>query len=248
MRGALAIAAGVLLLSPTGLAAEAVPGQVNLGDTAIAGWLATAWINVGRSDDPPVIDNVLCEIEAEDRPIRFTTTRDGGLWLQFTDGDDLNPREIRFLKIGGTTWEYRHHVFEWGEDHFADVDYPPPPPPPEPCGGLQGHDIILYGCSQAIEGVSRLVRRSAADPWLGLDTLANELLEAKAVRIVYHAEHADAADPLRETEVSLQGLREALAWCDEITNSEAAKRLHAVGADSARTRLGSQAPTTTGKA
>lgn len=226
MRVSLAIATGLLALLPDGLAAETVPGQIDLGDTTVAGWLVSASIQVSRADDPPVFDDMYCDIEGENQPIHFMTSRDGGLTVEFTDDGDFDPHDIRFVKIGDATWEYRHRVFEWGDNHFSDVDYPPPPPPPEPCGGLQGHNIILYGCPDPPERASRQVRRSATAPWLAVETLANELLEAEAVRVVYRPEDADAGEPLLETEVSLHGLRDAWAWCNETMNSDAAKRLH----------------------
>ena len=108
--------------------------------------------------------------------------------------------------LGDMVWEYRWKSYEPAEWQFADVTYPAQPVIDTPCDSIHGTCMI-------VENGAPLVRRSAREPWLPLDTVGNELLRARTLRLRATAHRADDPAALRWIERSLDDLPEALAWC-----------------------------------
>lgn len=226
MRIAFLVSLLALAATPSALAQDEIPREIQLAEAEVAGWRLDAWIEtdtVTYPDGPlPVIGSVVCLMEHEKGLLEIRLYNLGGVSLHLRDGEH-EASEITSLQLGDTTWEYRESWTE-ADRQFADVDYPPPRVV-EPCGGRKGHDIILYGCGVAKASAPR-VRRSADEPWLGLTTLANELYRAPSIRIGYGPGDA-GEEETREVEVPLDGLKQATAWCETTFQSDAARRLRA---------------------
>jgi hypothetical protein len=74
------------------------------------------------------------------------------------------------------------------------------------------------------------VRRGPGAPWFSADVLANELVRARRLRIGFVEHDRDPEPdegPLLWAEMSLDGLDDALAWCNEAMNGERARLFHA---------------------
>jgi hypothetical protein len=216
------IALLALAATPDALAADAIPRTVNLAETELAGWHLRAWIDVDRvpfpDEDLPMIAAVGCELEQVDGTL-WLRMYNAGAGLSFLDGE-FDTGQITAVRIGDTVWEYREDP---PAREFLDVEYPEPPP--EPLREVRGpHVKIMVESYGEVKVTAPRVRRSADQPWFPLVTLVNELFDARSLHLTYRSE--DNPTETREVEVSLAGLDQAQAWCEQQLRSDAARRFH----------------------
>jgi hypothetical protein len=217
------IAAAVLVLGQTQPipSAQSLPGEFDIGESSVEGWEVRAWTDVDRSETPPVIRDIVCQIEKDG--LELSISHYGGSRFVLTDWDEHDAHDARRIAFDDAVWEYHWRPWDPASVQFADVPYPPPPPPPDETCGLGGHNLILYGCTH-VEAGARLVRRTAEEPWMWLDSLTNELMRAHRMRIGYRPADGEEGE-MTWKEVPLAGLDQAIAWCRANMATDAARTL-----------------------
>ena len=215
---AVALVLGQPQLAPP---AQSVPGEFDIAESNVEGWAVWAWTDVDRSEAPTVIRDIACKIEKDG--LELAISHYGGSRLVLTDLDGHDAHDAHQIAFDDATWEYLWRPWDPASVQFADVSYPPPPPPPDPNCGLRGHNLILYGCTQ-VEAGARLVRRTAEEPWMGLDSLTNELMRAHTMRIGYRPSDGEGREIVWK-EVPLAGLDRAISWCRTAMATDAARTL-----------------------
>ena len=210
-------AATLLALTTQSLAAPLPERERTLGEARIGDWELWAMMQIDHSGAQPIIQDVVCDMER--RGLKLTTGIVGGLRVTLQDNDAFQSRNVRAIGLGDIVWEYRWKSYEPAEWQFADVAYPVRPVIDTPCDSIHG------GC-RIVENGAPLVRRSAREPWLPLDTLGNELLSARTLRVgvTDHRDHDRAA--LHWIEISLDDLPEAIAWCQAAMQADGGRRLN----------------------
>ena len=215
--------------APAPAPAPRLPLHVTFARAMVGPWEVEARSLVDDSTRLPLLAGMECEMKRSGISLR--TWPDGGLRLRIESGLDpdldFEEADLRAIALDRAIWEYRWIDSSATNDHFIDVVYPPPPPPPDPCGGRRGHDIILYGCPQTVRSGYTIVRRPGG-PSLPPDTLANELLGTRMLRIGFldRDREEGAEGPLLWAEVPLAGLAEARAWCVQAFASDRARLFH----------------------
>jgi hypothetical protein len=215
------IALLALAATPDAPAAEAIPRTIDLAEAELSGWSLRAWVDVDRIDYPdgelPMIAAVGCEMEQVDGSLWLRLYSDSGVGLSFRDGE-FDTRQITAVRIGETVWEYREDP---PDREFIDVEYPRPDPEP-PRQARDAGARIMVDTQPEVKVAAPRVRRSAGEPWFPLPTLVNELFETRSLHLTYSTE--DEPAETREVEVSLAGLDQAQAWCEQQLRSDAARR------------------------
>jgi len=206
-----------------------LPYSIEFARTQIGPWEVEASSYVEDETGVPMLGARFCEIRRSG--IMLKTWREGQLSIYFggynlkSDLPELGIRaeEVRKIELDGSSWEYRW-LGRWAKNRqFADLSYPPPPGPPA------NWDHIHHPIMEALSGWIA-VRRGPGSPWFGADVLANELVRARRLRIGYVADDRDPEPdegPLLWAEMSLDGLGEAFAWCNQAMNGERARLFHA---------------------
>jgi hypothetical protein len=170
--------------------------ELPVADGRIGPWRMSAATYVDQTQSPPTIQSRRCSIRR--RGFSLALERYGGVDLYFGgDGTGFSLAGVGAVTIDDARWEARRIPIPPVE-RYADVDYP------------QGHPQTL---GRATEYVG--VRRSAAEPWLHLPTLVDELAEGRRLAV----EHEGGI-----FRMSLAGLDRAMRWCASAMESERARR------------------------
>lgn len=209
--------ATLLALATQPLADPHPERERTLAETQLGDWELWARMDIDHSGAQPVIQDIVCEMDR--RGLRLATGIVGGLRVTLKTNDAFNKRDVRAIGLGDIVWEYRWRSSEPAEWQFADVAYPARPVIDTPCDSIHGTCMV-------VENGTPLIRRSAGEPWLLLDTLANELLRARTLRVGVADRPADDQAALRWVELSLDGLPEGLAWCQAAMRAEGGHRLN----------------------
>jgi hypothetical protein len=207
-----------------------LPYSIEFARSQLGPWQIEANSFVEDETGLPMRRNVSCEIRRSGITVRIwavgqLTVHLGGYNMT---GDQLevgiNSNEIRRIELDDSAWEYRWLGRSREDRQFADLRYPPPPPKYPP-----GWDTIHYPIMEALSGTVAVRRRPGA-PWFEPDALANALLRARRLRIGYVDYDRDPEPdegPLLWTEIPLDGLGDALAWCRTAMNGERARLFQA---------------------
>jgi hypothetical protein len=209
--------ATLLALATQPLADSHPERERTLAEAQIGDWELWARMDIDQSGAPPVIQDIVCEMKR--RGLGLATGIVGGLRMTLKTNDAFDKRDVRAIGLGDIVWEYRWKSYEAAEWQFADVAYPVQPVIDTPCDSIHGTCMV-------VENGAALVRRSAGEPWLPLDTLGNELLRARTLRVGVTDHPADDRAALRWIELPLDTLPEALAWCQAAMRAEGGHRLN----------------------
>ncbi len=213
-----ALFAAALLALATQAPEDPLPERERtLGEARIGDWEVWAMMNIDHSGPQPVIQDIVCDMEH--RGLKLTTGIVGGLRIYFENYDAFQRRDVRAIGLGDSVWEYRWKSYEPSEWQFSDVVYPARPVIDAPCDGIHGNCMV-------VENGTPLIRRSAGEPWLSVDTLANEVLRATTLRVGVQDHFADDPAAIRWVELSLDGLSAALAWCQTAMRADGGRRLN----------------------
>lgn len=210
-------AATLLALATQPLADPRPEQDRTLAEARIGDWELWARMEIDHRGAQPVIQDIVCEMERS--WLELTTGIVAGLRVTLENNDAFQRRNVRAIELGGIIWEYRWKSYEPAEWRFADVVYPSQPVIDTPCDSIHGTCMV-------VENGTPLIRRSAGEPWLSLDTLGNELLRARTLRVGVADQSADDQAALRWVELSLDGLPEGLAWCQAAMRAEGGHRLN----------------------
>lgn len=194
------------------------------------GWSMEGRTVVGEGDPgrpgfpriEPTISEMYCL--AKRNGIRADISREGGLTLvvEARVGDSgrertLREDRLRAVLLDGTMWEVR--LLSEGDfaTQFTDVAY-------------SGPDL---GPGNVYRNLA--VRRPPGPVWLPLHTLADDLLRSRLLRLGFspaeNPEMGRQEEPTIWVDVPLEGLTEALVWCQRAMASPAALRLHPEGVE-----------------
>lgn len=176
----------------------------------------------GNPGEEPTIHSIYCS--AKRNGIAVEISRDPHLGLVIDaavtrNGREhrLSPFDLRVIILDGATWEVRS---------MSDTDY------------TERFSNVVYAGPEEDHRGSNIrqvaVRRPPGDVWLPVSTLADELPGAILLRLGFREEeNAEAQpvddDPLIWIDVPLDGLGEALGWCQRAMASPNALRLNPTG-------------------
>jgi hypothetical protein len=209
--------ATLLALATQPLADSHPERECTLAEAQIGDWELWARMEIDQSGAQPVIQDIVCEMERS--WLELTTGIVGGLRVTLENNDAFRRRDVRAIGLGEIIWEYRWRSSEAAAWRFADVAYPAQPVIDTPCDSIHGTCMV-------VENGTPLIRRSAGEPWLPLDTLGNELLRARTLRVGVTDHPADDRAALRWIELPLDTLPEALAWCQAAMRADGVRRLN----------------------
>ena len=221
---ALAVAAGGAQTDdPEPPAREVVFARASHGGWSMEGRTVVNEGYAGRPGIPgtkPTIEGMYCFAERNGLHVQLHREYGLSLWFEARVRDNgvehtLRDTRLRALVLDGTMWEA--HLRSEGDfaTRFTDVAYSGP------------------GWGPANVYRSLAVRRSPSPVWLPLSALADDLLRSRLLRLGFRPGEHDAAgreeDPMVWVDVPLDGLSEALVWCQRAMVSPAAFRLHPPG-------------------
>lgn len=203
-----------LLLAAMLAAAQPAPARGNLvfARGHLDGWSLQAINVVTNHPSSPTIDRMRCTIERNG--LNVMTRREGNVSFLFSGSVARGGREhrilsskVRRLEIDGVGYEVEPRYDGALTDRYTDVVYP------------ESQNVYPPGGTFFVA-----VRRDGGDLWLRLDNVANELIEARLLRVGFRDE---VGGPLHWIDVPLTGLPAALAWCHTAMTSPDALRLNA---------------------
>lgn len=164
----------------------------------------------------PTIDAMICG--AGRNGLKVWVGRAGGLSIEIVGSVVENGRErrlreldLRSLVLDGTMWEAQARSRHDFTERFSDVTYAEPE-----LGFRQYSERTLT------------VRRPHLPVWLGIDTLADDLLRAHMLRLGFREQEnsVELEEPMIWIDVPLDGLGDALSWCRRAMTLPNALRLN----------------------
>jgi hypothetical protein len=198
--------------------ADNLPNEIEFTNAREHGWqvVATTFVETWALDPPrryPVVQNVRCEVRGDgltvalDREGRFAVNI-----LRIWDGGrrSFSELNIRTLRVGRTTYQARQGGTSRPR-YFADVQYSTP----------DGSIVIPERGYLALQ-------RAGEGPWLHVDSLLPDLLQAASLRVTYRYRPGNEGDRwvLGHHMIALEGLAEAIERCQAELISDRALRLH----------------------
>jgi hypothetical protein len=196
------------LLLASAQPAPAAPPQLEFvaGRAARGRWRMEAVTVVAIEYLPPTIGDRRCTIAGPGLRLAYSTRSSGTVFEIGGAGHGFENADIIGFEIGGVDYEARMVTEQLGAGRYGDVDYP------------AGFAESRAPAAKPVFGF----RRRPEDPWLGHVALLDEMIAVPSIGIRYRRGGRE-----RRARLSTAGLGDALRWCDEIFESERARRLPA---------------------
>lgn len=196
------------------------PYRVEAPARDVAGWRIDARTHVDRDRTPPEIENMECW--ARRRGLGVGLWRIGGISIDLGGGtspdgelDIFDQRDIRSIAIDGVAVEARFLDAGYLPTQFVDVEYPGR-------DRSSTYDPDHFG----VYSGALIMRRDATHPWVNVALIVDDLLQARTLRIGYREENTRGEEDVAFQDVPLDGLTQALDWCEQWMASDDARRLH----------------------
>lgn len=199
---------GLVLAALLAAAQQPIPtSSVVFARGHLDGWSMHATNVVDHLPSGPIINRMLCQMERDG--LRVMTWRQGNVSFAFEGLVATGGREhgrVRALVVDGIRYEVERRDRGALTDRYTDVTYPESQHVYPPSGFF-----------------TLAVRRRGSDLWLDTGNLANELIEARRLRVGFRPTETG---PMLWIEVPMTGLPAALNWCNAAMTSANASRLH----------------------
>lgn len=188
---------------------QGAPPQLEfLAGRAVRGrWRMEAATLVRIESLPPRIAGHRCTISGPG--IRLAYSSGGPTTFELgSAGHEYRNADIVGFEIGGVEYEARMWTEEVGDGRYRDIDYP--------AGFVHSRGPARPATP------SFVVRRRPEDPWLSYVTLIDDMIAVHGIGIRYRLDGREG-----RARLSTRGFGDALRWCDEISQSDRARRLPA---------------------
>lgn len=195
-------------------------GDFDVGAETRIDWRATGPAG-SASENEPFVKAVECY--ASSPSFRLWMDRFGETHLAITGDGPLDAKgnttyqfgtlNILWLRVGGNSYETKPVHTNYPRSRFTDFSYRPDP----------GDDIQLSDFRGHLS-----FRRDPESPWLNLDYLAPEIMNASSITIGIKQWNGDPKNTFKVIPIKLRvgQMRAALKWCDDKMQSDAAYHLY----------------------
>ena len=199
----------VALLVAAAQPAQASPPQLEfvVGRAVRGRWRMEAATLVRIERLPPTIAGHRCTIAGPGLRLAYST---GGPTVFELGGAGHGYRnaDIIGFEIGGVDYEAQMWTEQIGDGRYRDVDYP---------AGFVDSRRPAYPAT-----ANFVIRRRPEDPWLSHVTLIDDMIAVPSIGIRYRLDGREG-----RARLATRGFGDALRWCDEISESDRARRLPA---------------------